>query len=181
MPLTMMQKRSDFRAYIQSLLSVHDSRFTLDQIDITERKELEQGVDRSARLKIIGSPVRYCSIHEIGQAAILGSGGSLDAAGNPDLNIGHRFDVRIFWGKDYKGSQDDFESMAYNARDNAKPGVLDAIRETRHRVVSNCAYYIGVPSQDAFLGVVRDSWVFGQDGSTLDVCHYLAFNTILIG
>ena len=38
----------------RSLLVVHDSRFTLDQVDTKERKELEQGTDRKARIKIIG-------------------------------------------------------------------------------------------------------------------------------
>jgi len=181
MALTMMQKRNDFRTYLQGLLEVHDSRFTLSRVDIKERKELEQAVDRKARVKIIGDPVRYCSIHEIGQAAILGPEGSMDAAGNIDCRIGHRFDVRIFWGKDYKGSQDDFEEMAYNDRDNTKPGVLEDIRENRVRTVSNETYRIGLPAQDAFLGVVRDSWIFGSEGSEVDICHYLAFNTILIG
>jgi len=36
-------------------------------------------------------------------------------------------------------------------------------------------------SRESFLGVIRDSWIFGQEGSTVDICHYLAFNTILIG
>lgn len=180
MPLTMMQKRADFRTWIQELLSVHDSRFELKRVDITERKELEQGVDRKARIKIIGDPVRYCAIHEVGQAALLGPDAVRDGAGNVDCSIGHRFDVRIFWGKDYDTSQDDFEAMAYNARDAVKPGVLDSIRESRTRTVGNNIYRIGVPSQDAFIGVIRDSWVFGTEGQTPDICHYLAFNTILI-
>ena len=57
---------------------------------------------------------------------MLGPGESQDAAGQHGLpDIGHRFDVRIFWGKDYDSSQDDFEAMAYNSRDHAtKPGIL---------------------------------------------------------
>jgi len=181
MALTMMQKRTDFQLYLQGLLEVHDTRFTLGRVDVTERKELEQAVDRKARLKIIGDPVRYCTIHEIGQASILGPEGSMDAAGNIDCRIGHRFDVRIFWGKDYKNSQGDFEDMAYSDRDAAKPGVLDSIRGSRVRTVSSETYRVGLPSQDAFLGVIRDSWIFGSEGSEVDICHYLAFNTILIG
>ena len=174
----MMQKRSDFASLMAALLQMHDSRFVIDTV---ERKELEQGVSRAARVKIIGEPVRYCAIHEIGQASILGPESSMDAAGNPDCFIGHRFDVRIFWGKDYNTSQDDFEAMAYNARSDASPGVLDSIREGRTRTVSGSTYRIGLPRQDAFGGIVRDSWVFGQEGSVVDIAHYLAFNTILIG
>ena len=183
MSLTMMQKRADFRSYLQSILSVHDARFALNRVDVTERRELEQPAasGRKERLAIIGDPIRYCTLHDVGQASILSPSSSMDAAGNVDCEIGHRFDVQIFWGKDYAGSQDDFEAMVYNSRDAEKPGLLDTIRASRSRIVSGKKYMIGLPSQDCFQSIVRDSSILGTESNIVDIAHYLSFNTILIG
>lgn len=186
MPLTMMQKRGDLQTYLRTLLAVHDTRFnTAIRVDITERRELEMMVDRDSRVKVTGGsskadPIRYCSVHDIGQQAI--GIESTDAAGNVECFIGHRFDVRIFWGKDYADSQDDFEAMVYNARDHATlPGILDTLRANRTRTVGTNTYNIGLQGGDAFLQVIRDSWIFGPESSTPDISHYLNFQTILVG
>ena len=132
MPLTMMQMRTDFASLMTTLLQAHDTEFT---VDTTERKELEQGVDRKSRLKITaagdadGKVEKYCIIRDTGQAQIVSD--SLDAAGNTDCNIGQRFDVQIFYTKDYTSSQSAFETIIYADRDAATAGVLDSIRPAR--------------------------------------------------
>lgn len=180
MPLTMMQKRSDFQSLIQGLLALHDAAFTAQRVDTTERIELEQTVDRKTRVKITGNPERYCVIRDLGQVAI-NAPAAFDAAGNVDCFIGHRVDVRIFWGKDYEGSQDDFESAIYNDRSSTLPGLLDSIRATRVRSVSSDTYHIGPFGGDAFTSVIRGTWDFGPLGGKPELCHYLQFETILIG
>lgn len=180
MPLTMMQKRTDFASFIEALLVVHDANFS-GQVDTTERRELEQNVDRKSRIKITLDPERYVVIQDIGQNAILRGSGSFDAANNIDCFIGHRFRVGLFWGKDYTSSQAAFEAAVYNDRDNASPGLLDSIRAARSRTVSGESYMIGLPDQDAFTSILRDIWDFGALGGQPEMCHYLQFETILIG
>ena len=179
MPLTMIQKRTDFASLVETLLVVHDANFS-GQVDTTERRELEQNVDRKARIAITLDPERYCVIRDIGQGSIINPS-SWDAAGNIDCYIGHRFDVRLFWGKDYSTSQDAFEEAVYNARDHASPGLLDSIRETRVRTVAGEEYRIGLPEQDAFIDIFRGIWDFGALGGQPELSHYLQFQTILIG
>ena len=185
MPLTMMQKRADFASLMESLLQAHDAEFT---VDTTEREELELGLDRKSRLKVTAANVadadnpvdKYCYIRDIGQEAINGDN-SLDAAGNVDCYIGHRFDVQIFYVKDYDDdSQTTFETIIYADRAAATPGVLDSIRSDRHRIVSGEVYNIGLPQSDAFENIVRGNWDFGALGGQPELVHYLNFQVLLI-
>lgn len=177
MPLTMMQKRDDLASYIQSLLVVHDTRFTTARVDTTERKELEQNQDRKSRIKITGDPERYCLILDTGENVIQAAG--FDAAGDVNCRIGHGVDIRLFWQKDYNGSQDDFEAAVYNDRGATKPGLLDSLRNVRRRTVAGSVYMIGLPGQDAFTSVQRGSWDFGAIGEP-EMAHYLQITTTLI-
>lgn len=173
--MTMVEMRADLKTILEGLLTAHDADYI---VDITERKELEQNVDRKSRVKIMGDPAKYCTIVDIGQASILLD--SFDAAGNVDCYIGQRFRVQLFYEKDYSTSQSTFESIVYNARDAATPGILDSLRETRQRTVSGESYMIGIPGSDAFVNVVRDSWDFGALGGKPELYHYLKFEVILI-
>lgn len=180
MALTMMQKRTDFASYLEALLIVHDSDFT-GQVDTTERRELEQNVDRKTRIKITLDPERYCIVRDTGQAAVLTGSGSFDAAGNVDCLIGHTFEVLLFWGKNYTTSQAAFEAAVYNDRDATLPGLLDSIRASRTRIVGTESYRIGLPDQDCFTNILRDIWDFGPLGGQPELTHFLRFNTTLIG
>lgn len=178
--LTMMQKRDDFAGWLEDLLQVHDSRFTVDTL---ERKELEQGMDRKTRLAIVPNPVRYAAMHDLGQAIVLPGG--LEADLDVCDFVGHRFDINIFWGKDYAGSyvthsQSSFEAMLYNATDAAKPGVLDTIRRSRQRTVAAYqTYQVGNVGADAFENIRRGTYDFGDLGKP-DFAHHLSFTVTLI-
>lgn len=178
MSLTMMQKRGDFAGWLQALLRVHDTRFIVDTL---ERKELEQPADRKTLRSVTGNPVRYGFVADIGQTSILPDG--LDGAGNVCDYGGHRFGVRLFWGKDYatsyaQHSQSDFEAAIYNASDAALPGLLATIRESRTRYVGTAPYYIGIGGGDALDNVQRGTWDFGDLGSP-DLAHLFSFNVTL--
>lgn len=177
--LTMMQKRADFAGWLEDLLQVHDSRFFVDTL---EHKEIEVGTSRKTTVSVIPRPVRYAAVHDRGAAAILGDG--LNGAGNLCDFEAHRFDVRIFWGKEYTNSysthsQSLFEAMVYNASDAAKPGILATIREGRNRlIVSGGPYSVGNPGGDAFENLQRGSWDFGDIGAP-EMAHYLSFTVTL--
>lgn len=176
--LTMMQKRTDFAGWLEDLLQVHDSRFTVDTL---ERKELEQGMDRKTRLSVIPLPIRYAAMYETGVGAI---GDGLDGAGNVCDYEGHTFTVHVFWGKTYAptyaaSSQSAFEAMVYNAVDAVKPGVLQTIRQGRNRSISSQEYHVGNPQGDAFTGITRGTWDFG-DIAQPEFAHYLSFTVTLL-
>lgn len=178
MSLTMMQKRDDFAGWLQELLRVHDDRFVVDTL---ERKELEQPADRKTLLSVTGQPVRYGVVMDIGQTSTFPDG--LDGAGNVCDYAGHRFDVRLFWGKEYattysKHSQSGFEAAVYNASDAALPGLLATVRENRTRYVGTAPYYIGIGSGDALDNVQRGTWDFGDIGRP-DLAHLFSFNVTL--
>ncbi len=177
--LTMIQKRDDFAAYLEDLLQVHDGAFTVDTM---ERIELELGITRDVRTQITGDPVRYCSLHDIGQTSTLAAGQESD----DDFcdYIGHTFDVRIFWEKHYDNrfantSQKRFEEMAYNAATATKPGILPTLRTSRQRSVNGEVYQFGLPGQDAIQNVQRGSWDFGPVGQP-ELAHFLQFQIILL-
>lgn len=179
MSLTMMQKRDDFAGYLEDLLQVHDASFTVDKF---EREALEVGIDRATRVAITGDPVKYAYVHDIGQTSVLSP--AFEADDGIFDYVGHTFEVRIFWGKTYSStfastSQKAFEDMCYNASDDASPGVLPTIRETRDRSVSGQYYQFGLPTQDAVQNVIRGSWDFGAVGQP-ELAHMLQFNIILL-
>lgn len=179
MSLTMMQKRDDFAGYLEDLLQVHDSNFTVDTF---ERIELELGIDRESRVQITGDPVKYAYVHDIGQTAFLQP--TFEADDGMFDYIGHTFEVRIFWGKTYNStfastSQKAFEDACYNASDDASPGVLPTLRESRDRSVSGEYYQFGLPTQDAVQNVVRGTWDFGPVGQP-ELAHMLQFQIILL-
>lgn len=179
MPLTMMQKRTSFKAVIQAILTIHDDDFTLDRVDTVERKALEQNQDRKSRIKHTGSPAKYVTLHDVGQSTFPLTD-SVDAAGNVDCFIGHIFNLGIFWQKDYQESQDDFEAAIYNARDHAKPGFLDSIRSDRVKTVGSDVYRIGLPGEDAFRNILRGTYDFGANSGKPDFCHYLGCQVVLL-
>lgn len=179
MALTMMQKRDDFVSYLQTLLQVHDANFTVDKF---ERLELELGIDRESRVQITGDPVKYASVHDIGQTSVLSP--TFEADDAIFDYVGHTFEVGIYWGKTYNDtfastSQKAFEDACYNASDAASPGVLPTIRESRDRSVSGEYYQFGLPGQDAVQNVLRGSWDFGTVGQP-ELAHYLRFQIILL-
>ena len=174
MALTMMQKRSDFASYLLSILQVHDSDFI---VDTTERRELEQNVDRKSRVCVTGDPERYCIILDTGEANSFPSG--FDAAGQLICQIGHTMEVRLFWQKDYSASQALFEACVYNAADDSKPGLLDTLRSSRYRTVGAETYSVGLPLEDALINIQRGSWDFGSIDQP-EMSHYLQFSTTLI-
>lgn len=173
--MTMVEMRASLKTILEGLLQAHDSDYI---VDITERKELEQNMDRLSRVSIMGDPAKYCAIFDLGQVSILGS--SFDAAGNTDCFIGQRFRVQLFYEKDYNGSQTTFETIVYADRDAATPGILDSIRETRNRTVSGESYMIGLPGNDAFALINRGTWDFGALGGQPELYHYLELELILI-
>lgn len=176
--LTMMQKRDDFAGWLEDLLQVHDARFTVDTL---ERKEIETGVTRKTTLAVIHRPIRYAAMVDTGTAVVLPDG--TDGAGNVCDYEAHRFDVRVFWGKDYGNSyashsQSLFEAMVYNASDAVKPGVLATVRKGRNRVLASGPYFVGNPGGDAFENLQRGSWDFGDLGAP-ELAHYLSFTVTL--
>ncbi len=181
MPLTMMQKRTDFASFLTTILQAHDAEFT---IDTTERRELEQNVDRKSRLKITaagdsdGKAEKYCLIRDTGQIAVINEG--MDSEGNVDCFIGHRFRVQIFYEKNYTTSQAAFETIVYADRSASPAGLLDSIRAARTRTVSGEVYEIGLITGDAFESVQRGLWDFGANGGKPELVHYLEFEVILI-
>lgn len=173
--MTMVTIRAAFKTLLEGLLQAHDADYI---VDTTERKALEQGVDRKSRVAVMGDPAKYCYIQDIGQETILTGG--LDAAGNADCFIGYRFKVQLFYEKDYSASQSAFETIVYAARDAATPGLLDSIRAARTQTVSGEEYFIGRPGEDAFTNVLRGTWDFGALGGKPELYHYLELETILI-
>ena len=174
--MTMQEMRSDFATYLESLLDVHDSDYT---VDTTERRELELNVDRKSRIAVMGDPAKYAYITDLGQA-VVGQDTAFDASGDINCYIGQRFRVQIYHEKNYTTSQAAFEAMIYNDRDDASPGVLDSMRAGRSRTVSDEEYFIGVPQQDAFISVTRGIWDFGALGGQPELYHYLEFEVYLI-
>lgn len=174
--LTMMQKRDDFAAYLQTLMRVHESRYIVETL---ERKELHEAADRKTRVKVMGSPCFYATVYDLGAASVA----DLDGAGNVCDFEGHALEVRIFWQNDYAttyatSSQKLFEEMVYNAEDAAKPGLLATIRGNRTRYVGTTPYIVGLPGADAFQGVQRGMWDLGDLGRP-DLCHYIRFTVTL--
>lgn len=172
--LTMMQKRDDLAGWLEDLLQVHDARFIVDTL---ERRELEIVTDRKSRLSVIGEPVRYATVFDLGTGGVLDG---IDGAGNVCDYGAHSFEVRIFWGKSYSptytgSTQALFEAAIYNASDAAKPGILATIRENRTRYVSGDPYFIGQPQGDPLQNMRRASWDFGDIGAP-EMAHYFTFN-----